>query len=174
MDKKQTFLANVPGSTFRVDLSHVPAQITLAEGTPKMAVYNPHLLSYKLCRVFDAGLSDVDAFARECDLSPQLIERLARTEGDVDVQIKRRIERALSYYYRRHPELHRDASPGSKRGVREVQHRARDWRGFELRDSTGACVMYVEWPRKRATEERIAGLWKWLDKEDPQPQLRVI
>ena len=139
-----------------------------------MAVYNPHLLCHKLCRVFDAGLSDVDAFARECDLEPRLIERLARVEMPIDPQTRHRIDRVLSHYYRRHPDLFRDASPASKRGVEEVVLRAKDWRGFEVTDSTGQVVMYVEWPKKKATEERIAALHRWLDKEDPQPQLRVI
>lgn len=139
-----------------------------------MAVYNPHLLCHKLCRLFDAGLSDVDTFARECDLSPQFIERLAKRDARINVQVRHRIDRVLSHYYRAHPELYCDNPPSSKRGVEEVVLRARDWRGFEVTASTGKIVMYVEWPKKAVTQERIAGLWRWLDKEDPQPQLKVI
>lgn len=144
------------------------------EHRPKMAVYNPHLLCYKLCRIFDAGLSDVDTFARECEESPQLIERLARSEMPIAPQTRHRIDRVLSHYYRKHPELYRDASPASKRGVEEVVLRAKDWRGFEVTASTGKCVMYVEWPKNTVTQARIDGLWRYLEKEDPQPQLRVI
>lgn len=141
---------------------------------PKMSVYNPHLLSHKLCRLFDSGHSDVDRFAKECDVSPRQIEALARTELPISQQTKHRIDRMLSHYYRKHPELYRDNPPASKRGVEEVVLRAKDWRGFEVTDSTGNCVMYVEWPKKKVTQARIDALWKWLEKEDPQPQLKVI
>jgi hypothetical protein len=144
------------------------------EDRPKMAVYNPRLLCHKLCRLFDAGLSDVDMFARECELEPRLIERLARSEVPISVQTRHRIDRVLSHYYRKHPELFRDSPPASKRGVEEVVHRSRDWRGFEVTDSTGHVVMYVEWPKKKVTQARIDGLWRYLEREDPQPQLKVI
>jgi hypothetical protein len=139
-----------------------------------MAVHNPHLLCFKLCQLFDAGISDVDTFARECELPPKLIERLARSEVPLNKQTRHRIGRILSHYYRKHPELHDTEPPPSKRGVEEVVLRAKDWRGFEVTDSTGQCVMYVEWPKKKATDARIDGLWRWLDKEDPQAQLKAI
>lgn len=139
-----------------------------------MAVYNPHLLCYKLCRVFDAGYSDVDTFARECGESPRLIEKLARREIAISPQLRHRIDQTLSHYYRKHPDLYKDTSPASKRGVEEVALRCRDWRGFEITDSTGKVVMYVEWPKAKVTQARIDALWRHLEKEDPQPQLRVI
>lgn len=61
-----------------------------------------------------------------------------------------------------------------QRGVEEVIIRAKDWRAFEVTDSSGECAMYVEWPRDKVTTGRIEGLWRWLDREDPQPQLRVV
>jgi hypothetical protein len=142
--------------------------------TPKMAVYNPHYLSHKLCRVFDAGYSNVDTFAQQCEMEPKLIEQLAKSEHHLDPSTKHRIGRVLSQYYRDHPDLYDDASPASKRGVEEVVLRAKDWRGFEVTASTGKCIMYVEWPRKEVTQTRIDALWRWLDKEDPQPQLQAI
>lgn len=138
-----------------------------------MAVHNPHLLSYKLCRLFDSGLSDVDTFAKECDLSPKQIEALARTELPISIETKHRIGRVLSYYYRKHPELYRDQSPASKRGVVEVPLRTRDWRGFEVTDSRGKCIMYAEYPTKECTQARIDFLWELLDRDDPH-QLKVI
>lgn len=144
------------------------------EERPKMAVYNPHLLCHKLCRLFDAGLSDVDTFARECELEPKFVERLARSEIPINVQTRHRIDRVLSHYYRKHPDLYRDNPPASKRGVEEVVLRARDWRGFEITASTGKVILYVELPRKLVTQAKIDGLWKYLEREDPQPQLKVI
>lgn len=64
--------------------------------------------------------------------------------------------------------------PVSPRGVEEVALRAKDWRAFEVTDSAGECIMYVEWPKPKATQARIDWLWRQLDKEDPQPQLHVI
>lgn len=60
------------------------------------------------------------------------------------------------------------------RGVEEVVIRARDWRAFEVTTSDGGCAMYVEWPADRVTPARIDGLWRWLDRADPQPTLRII
>jgi hypothetical protein len=55
-----------------------------------------------------------------------------------------------------------------ERGVGEVVLRAKDWRGFELIDSTGTCIMYVEWPAARVTEDDIEGLWRTLEEMDPE------
>jgi hypothetical protein len=60
------------------------------------------------------------------------------------------------------------------RGVEEVVIRAKDWRAFEVTTSDGESAMYVEWPTDRVTSARIEGLWRWLDREDPQPHLRII
>ena len=144
------------------------------EYEPKIGVDNPGLLCYKLRRIFDAGLSDVDTFARECGEAPELIAKLARRKVAISPQTRHRIEQILSHYYRTHLELHRDTSPASKRGVEEVPLRFKDWRGFEVTASTGKCIMYVEWPKRDVTQARIDGLWRYLEKEDPNPQLGVI
>lgn len=139
-----------------------------------MAVYNPHLLSHKLCRVLDAGYATVDQIAKAAGESPRLIEKLARGEFPLNEETKLRIGMALSPYFRAHPELYRDPERPVRRGVFEVELRHRGWRGFEVKDSAGKTIVYVEWPKERATQERIDGLWRILDRDDPVPQLRVI
>ncbi len=54
-----------------------------------------------------------------------------------------------------------------ERGVVEVTIRDKARRAFEMWDSTGECLVYVEWPRERATQQRIDELWEELDREDP-------
>lgn len=61
-----------------------------------------------------------------------------------------------------------------KRGVQEVTLRTKDWRGFEVIDSAGSCVMYVEWPTERATQAEIDGLWDKLDEIDPAAPIRLV
>lgn len=139
-----------------------------------MAVYNPHLFSHKLCRILDAGLISVDDLARLAELTPRFIERVAEGGLKPDRDTELRISKVIGPLFIRNPELYRDRSPVNKRGVEEVELRTRDWRGFEVTDSAGHCIMYVEWPKKAVTQARIDGLWRWLDKEDPQPVLQII
>lgn len=142
-----------------------------------VAVWDPHKLSTKLCRLFDSGVTSVDEFARRADLPPHFIEDVCNKPGiRINREIEFQIGRALAAYLRENPDLYRaiDAPPESKRRVEEVVLRSKDWRGFEIINSDGRCLMYVEWPRKDTTQARIDGLWRWLDKEDPQPQLRIV
>jgi hypothetical protein len=57
----------------------------------------------------------------------------------------------------------------TERGVVEVIIRDTARRGFEIWNSAGECLEYVEWPIKRVTEARIDNLWYMLDAEDPDP-----
>lgn len=146
-----------------------------------MAVWEPHKLSTKLCRLFDSGLCDVTTFAKLTGDDPKLIERVTNNPGfRINRETEFRIGKVLAQYMRNFPELYHDPGPvipppkESKRGVVEVLLRTEDWRGFEVRFSNGRVEMYVEWPAKSVTQGRIDGLWRWLDREDPQPQLKII
>lgn len=142
-----------------------------------MPVWEPHKISTKLCRLFDSGISNVGEFARRADLPAHFVQDVCNKPGiRINRDIEFRVGRVLSAYLREHPELYRimDEPPEKKRGVVEVVLRSRDWRGFEVCNSDGKCVMYVEWPTKSVTQNRIDGLWRWLDKEDPQPQLMIV
>ena len=142
-----------------------------AEGMP----WEPHKLATKLCRLLDSGYTNVDELARLCGVKPELIEKCANKPNlKLDRDTEFRITKQIAPFMRKYPELYREPERTSKRGVEEVVLRTRDWRGFEVTDSTGKIVMYVEWPAKSATQSRIDGLWRWLDKEDPQPQLSII
>lgn len=71
--------------------------------------------------------------------------------------------------------MRQSGTVGRGRGVVEHELRAKDWRGFELTDSAGKSVMYVEWPTDRVTQADIDGLWDKLDEIDPPPaQLRLV
>jgi hypothetical protein len=143
-----------------------------------MAVWRPQDLSTKLCKLFDAGYCDVKTFARQCEEPYQLIEAVTNRPGmRISRGLQMRIGKVLSGYMRLHPDLYHDPGPlerSSKRGVEEVELRSRDWRGFEITDSTGACILYVEIPRKKAKQENVDKLWQYLEEEDPQPQLKVM
>lgn len=137
--------------------------------------WDPHKLSTKLCRLFDSGYTNVDELARLCGLDPKLIEKAANKPNlRLDRDTEFRITKAIAGFMRKHPETYREPERVSKRRVEEVVLRSKDWRGFEVVASNGKCVMYVEWPAKEVTQSRIDGLWRWLDKEDPVPQLSVI
>jgi hypothetical protein len=58
-------------------------------------------------------------------------------------------------------------SEKEERGVVEVIIRDKARRGFEVWNSTGECLEYVEWPAARVTQKRIDDLWWTLDREDP-------
>ena len=142
-----------------------------------MAHWEPQKLSTKLCRLFDGGYSDVMTFARECELPPHVIEMVCNKPGiRIDRDTEFRIRKVLSFYLRQNRALYRvmDRAPDSKRRVEEVELRTRDWRGFEVYNSDGKCIMYIEWPKSSVTQARIDGLWKYLDREDPVPQLRIV
>ncbi len=139
-----------------------------------MAHWNPHLLSTKLCRVLDAELTTVDEIAKVAELPPRFIEQVAKGGVKLNRDTELQISKAIGPLFHAHPELYKDPERAPKRGVFEVELRHRGWRGFEIKNSAGKCVMYVEWPKEEASQSRIDGLWRWLDREDPAPQLRVI
>ncbi len=61
------------------------------------------------------------------------------------------------------------------RGVEEVVLRTQDWRGFELTDSAGKCIMYIEYQTKECTQAHIEFLWDLLDREDPRlPKFKLL
>lgn len=137
--------------------------------------WEPQKLATKLCRLFDSGYTNVDELARLCGLDPKLIEKAANKPGlKLDRDTEFRITKVISGFMRKNPELYREPAKKSKRGVEEIVLRAKDWRGFEVTFSTGKVGMYVEWPSDQVTQARIDGLWRWLQKEDPQPSLSIL
>lgn len=142
-----------------------------------MAHWEPQKLSTKLCRLFDGGYATIQQFAKEAELPPHVIETACNKPGvRIDRDTEFRIRKVLSFYLRQNRALYRvmDRPPDSKRRVEEVELRTRDWREFEVYDSNGRCILYIGKPRSQVTQAFIDGLWRYLDREDPQPTLRVI
>jgi hypothetical protein len=140
-----------------------------------MAHWNPHLLSTKLCRVLDAELTTVDEIARLAELTPRLIEAIAKGPG---VKLTRdtelRISKAIGPLFHAHPELYRDPERVPKRGVIEEHCRDRAKRGFGVYDSKGNCLWYSEWPKADVTPALIRMLERYLEYKEPQPKLQII
>jgi hypothetical protein len=140
-----------------------------------MGVWNSHLLSTKLRRVLDTELTTAEEIAKISGSALRTIQQLANGANvRLGVEERERISRSLAPYFRNNPDLYREPSPPVKRGVFAVELRARDWRAFEVKNSDGRCIMYVEWPVNMATQSRIDGLWRWLDREDPAAKLSIV
>jgi hypothetical protein len=143
-----------------------------------MAVWEPQKLSTKLGRLFDAGYSNVDTFARECGESPKLIEAIVnRPALRISRGCEMRIRKVLSAYLRLHPELYHDpgpAEPVHRHKVVEIRSHRKDERRFELYDTRGRWRGTWVGPADEIDEAEIGWLWRVLRKKDPDGIIKVL